>query len=312
MIAIDDSKTAETSSAVVTGMEVERGYLSPYLATTSKDIELNNPSIIITDETISNLAPILPILDKHIKDGDKEFLIIAENVVDQALNNLIINQAQGAIKVAAIRCPGFADNRGELLEDIAVLTGGTVMSERTGTPLSSITEQNLGHAKKIVVTDKKTTILDGSGTKDAINKRVAFIKQVETSSDYDKKKLQERVASLAGGIAVISVGAPSDAERDYIRMKVDDAKHSAQLAYKEGVVPSCATEYASLAPKNEALAAALQYPSHVLQNSGVNKFTNTDATAVVVTSLESAVSVAKSLILCGGIIAPKIDKKEDE
>ncbi len=239
VITIEESKTAETYLDVVEGMQFDRGYLSPYFVTNSEKMEVafDNPNILITDKKISNMKELLPILEKSMQTS-KPLLIIAEDVDGEALTTLVVNKLRGTLNVAAVKAPGFGDRRKEMLKDIAILTGGTVISEELGMTLESAELEHLGTAAKVSIDKENTVIVDGAGAKEDVDARVAQIRaQIEeTTSDYDKEKLQERLAKLVGGVAVINVGAPTEVEMKEKKDRVEDALNSTRAAVEEGVV----------------------------------------------------------------------------
>ena len=240
VITVEEAKGTETTVEVVEGMQFDRGYLSPYFITDADkmEVELENPYILIFDQKISAMKDLLPILEQTAKSG-KPLMIIAEDVDGEALSTLVVNKIRGALKVAAVKAPGFGDRRKAMLEDIAILTNGTVVSEERGFKLESTTLEMLGTTEKIVIDKDNTTIVNGAGTKKSINARVNQIKtQIETTtSDYDREKLQERLAKLAGGVAVLYVGAATEVEMKEKKDRVDDALAATKAAVEEGIVP---------------------------------------------------------------------------
>ncbi|TCN25240.1 chaperonin GroEL [Sinorhizobium americanum] len=240
VITVEEAKTAVTELEVVEGMQFDRGYLSPYFVTNPEKmrVELEEPYVLIHEKKLSNLQALLPVLESVVQSG-KPLLIIAEDVEGEALATLVVNKLRGGLKVAAVKAPGFGDRRKAMLEDIAILTGGTAISEDLGIKLENVTLEMLGRAKKVVVEKENTTIVDGSGSKTEIQGRVAQIKaQIEeTTSDYDREKLQERLAKLAGGVAVIRVGGSTEVEVKERKDRVDDAMHATRAAVEEGVLP---------------------------------------------------------------------------
>ena len=240
VITIEESKTAETVLDVVEGMQFDRGYLSPYFVTNtdSMEVSLENPYILLYDKKISTMKDLLPMLEHVAKQG-KSLLIIAEDVDGEALATLVVNKMRGTLKVAAVKAPGFGDRRKAMLEDIAILTGGMLVSEDTGAKLEDAPVTVLGQAKSITITKDNTTIVEGAGDAASIKGRIAQIKkQIEaTTSDYDREKLQERLAKLAGGVAVIKVGAATEVEMKEKKDRVDDAMHATRAAVEEGIVP---------------------------------------------------------------------------
>ncbi len=240
VITVEEAKGTETSVEVVEGMQFDRGYLSPYFVTNpdKMDADLDNPLILIFDKKISTMKDLLPILEQTSQTG-KPLLIIAEDVDGEALATLVVNKIRGSLKIAAVKAPGFGDRRKEMLEDIAILTGGTVISEEKGHKLEGTTMEMLGTCEKVTIDKDNTTIVNGSGKKKNIEVRINQIKaQIEsTSSDYDKEKLQERLAKLAGGVAVLYVGAPSEVEMKEKKDRVDDALAATKAAIEEGIIP---------------------------------------------------------------------------
>ncbi len=240
VITIEESKTAETTLEVVDGMQFDRGYLSPYFVTNTEKMEvsLEDPYILLYDKKIGNMKDLLPVLESVVKTG-RPLLIVAEDVEGEALATLVVNKIRGALKVAAVKAPGFGDRRKAMLEDIAILTGGQVVSEETGSKLEDAGLEVLGTAKTVVIDKDNTTIVGGSGKNAAVKARVAVIKkQIEdTTSDYDREKLQERLAKLAGGVAVIHVGAATEVAMKEKKDRVDDALHATRAAVEEGIVP---------------------------------------------------------------------------
>ncbi len=240
VITVEEAKTAVTELEVVEGMQFDRGYLSPYFVTNPEKmrVELEEPYLLIHEKKLSNLQALLPVLEAVVQSG-KPLLIIAEDVEGEALATLVVNKLRGGLKVAAVKAPGFGDRRKAMLEDIAILTGGTAVSEDLGIKLENVTLNMLGGAKKVVVEKENTTIVDGAGSKTEIQGRVAQIRaQIEeTTSNYDREKLQERLAKLAGGVAVIRVGGSTEVEVKERKDRVDDAMHATRAAVEEGVLP---------------------------------------------------------------------------
>ncbi|RVD36341.1 chaperonin GroEL, partial [Mesorhizobium sp. M4A.F.Ca.ET.020.02.1.1] len=240
VITVEEAKTAETELEVVEGMQFDRGYLSPYFITNQDKmrVELEEPYVLIHEKKLSNLQALLPVLEAVVQSS-KPLLIIAEDVEGEALATLVVNKLRGGLKVAAVKAPGFGDRRKAMLEDIAILTGGTAISEDLGIKLENVTLAMLGRAKKVVIEKENTTIVDGAGSKSEIQSRASQIKaQIEeTTSNYDKEKLQERLAKLAGGVAVIRVGGSTEVEVKERKDRVDDAMHATRAAVEEGVLP---------------------------------------------------------------------------
>jgi chaperonin GroEL len=240
VITVEEAKSLETELETVEGMQFDRGYLSPYFVTNAEKlrVELEDPYILIHEKKLSNLAPMIPLLEQVVQSG-RPLLIVAEDVEGEALATLVVNRLRGGLKVAAVKAPGFGDRRKAMLEDIAILTGGNVVSEELGTKLENITIPMLGRAKKLIIDKDNTTIVEGAGQRSDIDSRVAQIRaQIETTtSDYDREKLQERVAKLAGGVAVIRVGGATEVEVKEKKDRVDDALHATRAAVEEGILP---------------------------------------------------------------------------
>jgi len=240
VITVEEAKTADTELEVVEGMQFDRGYVSPYFVTNQDKmrVELEDPYILIHEKKLSGLQPMLPLLESIVQSG-KPLLIIAEDIEGEALATLVVNKLRGGLKIAAVKAPGFGDRRKAILEDIAILTGGNVISEDVGIKLENVTLQMLGTAKKVVIEKENTTIVDGTGARSDIDGRVAQIRQQieETTSDYDREKLQERLAKLAGGVAVIRVGGATEVEVKEKKDRVDDALHATRAAVEEGILP---------------------------------------------------------------------------
>jgi chaperonin GroEL len=256
VITVEEAKGTDTTVEVVEGMQFDRGYISPYFITDTEKMEANlrDPYILIHDKKISAIQDILPILEQTAKAG-RPLMIIAEDIDGTALSGLVVNKLQGTIKVCAVKAPGFGDRRKEMLEDIAVLTGGTVVTEEKGMKLEDVTIEMLGQAEKISVDKENTTIVSGKGGQELIDARVSQIKkQIEaTTSDYDKEKLQERLAKLAGGVAVLYIGAASEMEMKEKKDRVDDALHATRAAVAEGIVPGGGIAYIRAIPALESL-----------------------------------------------------------
>lgn len=246
VITVEEAKGTDTTVDVVEGMQFDRGYISPYFVTNSEkmECEMDSPYILLYDKKISNLKDMLPILEAVAQSG-RPLLIIAEDVDNEALATLVVNRLRGSLKICAVKAPGFGDRRKEMLEDIAILTGGTVISEVKGMQLAQATINDLGTAEKVTVNKDNTTIVNGAGSKEAIAQRVAQIKaQIETTtSNYDKEKLQERLAKLSGGVAVLYIGAPSEVEMKEKKDRVDDALSATRAAIAEGIVPGGGVAY---------------------------------------------------------------------
>ncbi len=288
VITVEEAKSLETELDVVEGMEFDRGYLSPYFITNAEKMvaELDDPYILIHEKKLSGLQAMLPLLEAVVQTG-KPLLIIAEDVEGEALATLVVNKLRGGLKVAAVKAPGFGDRRKAMLEDIAILTGGTMIAEDLGIKLENVTLQMLGRAKRVRIEKENTTIVEGAGAKKEIDGRIAQIKaQIdETTSDYDREKLQERLAKLAGGVAVIRVGGATEVEVKEKKDRVDDALHATRAAVEEGILPGggvplmrAATALHEVKPANddqrtgvEIVRKAIQHPARqIVENAGVD------------------------------------------
>ncbi|RVC64963.1 chaperonin GroEL, partial [Mesorhizobium sp. M00.F.Ca.ET.038.03.1.1] len=294
-------KTAETELEVVEGMQFDRGYLSPYFITNQDKmrVELDEPYVLIHEKKLGNLQALLPVLEAVVQSG-KPLLIIAEDVEGEALATLVVNKLRGGLKVAAVKAPGFGDRRKAMLEDIAILTGGTAISEDLGIKLENVTLEMLGRAKKVAIEKENTTIVDGAGKKEEIQGRVTQIKaQIEeTTSDYDREKLQERLAKLAGGVAVIRVGGATEVEVKEKKDRVDDALHATRAAVEEGILPGGGV--ALLRAAKELDAVAVDNPD---QRYGVD---------IVRRAIEApARQIAENAGSEGSIIVGKLREKTD-
>ena len=258
VITIEESKGIETELDVVEGMQFDRGYLSQYMVTDNDKMEavLENPYILITDKKISNIQDILPLLEQILQQS-RPLLIIADDVDGEALPTLVLNKIRGTFNVVAVKAPGFGDRRKAMLEDIAILTGGTVITDDLGLELKDTTIENLGNASKVVVDKDNTTIVEGAGSKEAIDARVHLIKNQigETTSDFDREKLQERLAKLAGGVAVVKVGAATETELKELKLRIDDALNATRAAVEEGMVSGGGTALVNVIGKVAALEA---------------------------------------------------------
>jgi chaperonin GroEL len=300
VITIEESKSMETELEVVEGMQFDRGYLSPYFITNADKMiaELETPYILIHEKKLSGLQAMLPVLEAVVQSG-KPLLIIAEDVEGEALATLVVNKLRGGLKVAAVKAPGFGDRRKAMLEDIAILTGGTVISEDLGIKLETVTLEMLGRAKKVTIDKENTTLVDGSGKKSDIEARVKQIKaQIEeTTSDYDREKLQERLAKLAGGVAIIKVGGATEVEVKERKDRVDDALHATRAAVEEGIVPGggvallrASKALANLKPDNEDQKIGIAIVRKALQTPARQIFTNSgeDSSVIVGKILENS------------------------
>ncbi len=297
VITIEESKTAETYSEVVEGMQFDRGYITPYMVTDTDKMEavIDDAYILITDKKISSIQELLPLLEQIVQSG-KKLVIIAEDIEGEALSTLIVNRLRGTFTCVAVKAPGFGDRRKEMLQDIAVLTGGQVISEEVGLELKDTDMAQLGRAKQVKVTKENTIIVDGAGDKKAIKDRIGQIKaQIETTtSDFDKEKLQERLAKLSGGVAVIKVGAATEVEMKEKKLRIEDALAATKAAVEEGIVAGGGTAYVNAMPSVSKLTSAL---------SGDEK----TGAAIVLKALEEPVrQIAANAGLEGSVILDKI------
>ena len=302
VITIEESKTMKTELDLVEGMQFDRGYVSAYMATDMDKMEavLEDPYILITDKKLSNIQDILPILEQIVQSGAR-LLIIAEDVEGEALTTLIVNKLRGTFNVVAVKAPGYGDRRKEMLKDIAILTGGEVISEELGLDLKETTMEQLGRAKSVKVQKENTVIVDGLGNKDEISSRVAQIKaQIEeTTSDFDREKLQERLAKLAGGVAVIRVGAATETEMKEAKLRMEDALAATRAAVEEGIVAGGGSAYIHAAKEVEKLAESLE---------GDEK----TGAGVVLKALESPLyHIAANAGLEGSVIISKVAEAEE-
>ena len=258
VITVEESKTMDTNLSVVEGMQFDRGYISPYMVTDTDKMEavLNDPYILITDRKISSINDVLPVLEQVVKQG-KELMIISEDLDGEALATIVVNKLRGTFKALAVKAPGFGDRRKAMLEDIAILTGGNVISEELGRKLDSVTLDDLGHARQVRSTKDNTTIVDGAGDKAAIDARVEQIKKLvkETTSDFDREKLQERLAKLGGGVAVIEIGAATEVELKDKKLRIEDALNATRAAVEEGIVAGGGTTFIDILPSLDKLEA---------------------------------------------------------
>ena len=261
VITVEESKTAETYSEVVEGMQLDRGYITPYMVTDTEKMEavLDDALILLTDKKISSIQDLLPILEQVAQSG-RRLLIVAEDVEGDALSTLLVNKLRGTLNVCCIKAPGFGDRRKEMLEDIAILTGGTVISSDLGMEVKEATMDMLGRARQVKVQKETTIIVDGEGSSDAISARVGQIRKAieTTTSDYDKEKLQERLAKLAGGVAIIRVGAATEAEMKEKKLRIEDALNATRAAVEEGIVAGGGTAYVDAIPAVEKLVSTLE------------------------------------------------------
>ncbi|HJH61682.1 MAG TPA: chaperonin GroEL [Firmicutes bacterium] len=261
VITVEESKTAETYSEVVEGMQLDRGYITPYMVTDTEKMEavLDDPLILLTDKKISSIQELLPILEQVVQSG-KKLLIVAEDVEGDALSTLLVNKLRGTLNVCCIKAPGFGDRRKEMLEDIAILTGGTVISSDMGMELKEATMDLLGSARQVKVQKENTIIVDGAGSSENIAARVAQIRHMieNTTSEYDKEKLQERLAKLAGGVAIIRVGAATEAEMKEKKLRIEDALNATRAAVEEGIVAGGGTAYVNAVAAVEALLSGVE------------------------------------------------------
>jgi len=301
VITVEEAKGLDTELDVVEGMQFDRGYLSPYFVTNAEKMltEMESPFILLHEAKLTNLQPMLPILEAVVQAG-KPLLIIAEDIEGEALATLVVNKLRGGLKIAAVKAPGFGDRRKAMLEDIAILTGGQLISEELGIKLESVTLDMLGTAKTVTISKEETTIVDGAGSKDDIDARCGQIKSQieETSSDYDREKLQERLAKLAGGVALIKVGGATEVEVKERKDRVDDALHATRAAVEEGIVPGGGT--------------ALLYASRALEGlEGANADQNVGV-KIIARALQAPVrQIAENAGEDGAVIAGKLLEQSD-
>ena len=295
VITVEEAKSLETYLETVDGMQFDRGYLSPYFVTNpdKMETELEDPYILIHDKKISTMKDLLPVLEKVAQSG-RPMLLIAEDIEGEALATLVVNKIRGTLKVAGVKAPGFGDRRKQMLQDIAVLTGGQVISEEVGFKLENVVLKDLGRAKRVVIDKDNTTIIDGAGKSDDIQGRIKALKQqIETTtSDYDKEKLQERLAKLSGGVAVINVGAATETEMKEKKARVEDALHATRAAVEEGIVPGGGVAYIRTIKALDKLV--LENPDEQLGVSIVKKALEEPAKWIIQNAgLEGAVYVEK-------------------
>ncbi len=301
VITLEESKTAETYSEVVEGMQFDRGYISPYMVTDTEKMEVvyDDPMILITDKKITNIQEVLPLLEQIVQGG-KSLVIIAEDIEGEALATILVNKIRGTFRCAGVKAPGFGDRRKEMLQDIAILTGGQVVSEELGLELKEATVEMLGRAKQVKITKENTIIVDGFGDKGAIADRINQIKaQIETTtSEFDKEKLQERLAKLSGGVAVIKVGAATETEMKESKLRIEDALAATKAAVEEGIVPGGGTAYIMASKAVSELVNTL---------SGDEK---TGAQIVLSALSEPLKQIAKNAGLEGAVIANEVESRE--
>ena len=301
VITLEESKTAETYSEVVEGMQFDRGYISPYMVTDTEKMEVvyDDPMILITDKKITNIQEVLPLLEQIVQGG-KSLVIIAEDIEGEALATILVNKIRGTFRCAGVKAPGFGDRRKEMLQDIAILTGGQVISEEIGLELKEAKVEMLGRAKQVKITKENTIIVDGYGDKGAIADRINQIKaQIETTtSEFDKEKLQERLAKLSGGVAVIKVGAATETEMKESKLRIEDALAATKAAVEEGIVPGGGTAYIMAAKSVRELVNTL---------SGDEK---TGAQIVLAALSEPLKQIAKNAGLEGAVIANEVETRE--
>ncbi|MDD4688710.1 MAG: chaperonin GroEL [Eubacteriales bacterium] len=302
VITLEESKTAETYSEVVEGMQFDRGYISPYMVTDTEKMEavLESPYILITDKKIVNIQDILPILEQIVQQG-KKLVIVAEDIEGEALTTLIVNKLRGTFTCVAVKAPGFGDRRKAMLEDIAILTGGQVISDELGLDLKEVTFEQLGTAKQVTIQKENTIIVDGAGSKNDIANRINQIKAqiAETTSEFDKEKLQERLAKLAGGVAVIKVGAATEIEMKEKKLRIEDALAATRAAVEEGIVAGGGTAFVNAIPAVEAVIANTADPD---EKTGA---------AIILKSLEEPVrQIAANAGLEGSVIVAKIKESD--
>ncbi|MCR5474563.1 MAG: chaperonin GroEL, partial [Lachnospiraceae bacterium] len=302
VITIEESKTMQTELDLVEGMQFDRGYISAYMATDMDKMEANleDPYILITDKKISNIQDILPLLEQIVQGG-KKLLIIAEDIEGEALTTLIVNKLRGTFQVVGVKAPGYGDRRKAMLEDIAILTGGQVISDELGLDLKEVTLDQLGHAKSVKVQKENTVIVDGEGDKKAIEGRIAQIKKQieETTSDFDREKLQERLAKLAGGVAVIRVGAATETEMKEAKLRMEDALAATRAAVEEGIIAGGGSAYIHAAKEVEKLAEKMEGD----EKTGVN---------IILKALEAPLyTIVENAGLEGSVVVNKVRESKE-
>ncbi|MCZ0717514.1 chaperonin GroEL [Aerococcus kribbianus] len=302
VITIEESQSIDTSLDVVEGMQFDRGYLSQYMVTDNEKMEavLDSPYILLTDRKISNIQDILPLLEQVVQEG-KALLLVADDVEGDAMPTLVLNKIRGTFNVVAVKAPGFGDRRKEMLEDLAVLTGGTVISEDLGLELKDATIDQLGSAKRVVITKDDTTIVEGAGSSEQLEQRVATIRRQieETSSDYDREKLQERLAKLAGGVAVVKVGAATESEQKERKLRIEDALNATRAAVEEGIVAGGGTAFMAVRSAIQDLVEELADDEQT-------------GAAIVLRALEEPIrQIAENAGLEGSVIVEKISGQDE-
>lgn len=302
VITIEESQSIDTSLDVVEGMQFDRGYLSQYMVTDNEKMEavLDSPYILLTDRKISNIQDILPLLEQVVQEG-KALLLVADDVEGDAMPTLVLNKIRGSFNVVAVKAPGFGDRRKEMLEDLAVLTGGTVISEDLGLELKDATIDQLGSAKRVVITKDDTTIVEGAGSSEQLEQRVATIRRQieETSSDYDREKLQERLAKLAGGVAVVKVGAATESEQKERKLRIEDALNATRAAVEEGIVAGGGTAFMAVRSAIQDLVEELADDEQT-------------GAAIVLRALEEPIrQIAENAGLEGSVIVEKISGQDE-
>lgn len=302
VITIEESKTADTVCEVVEGMQFDRGYISPYMVTDTDKMEaiIDNPYILLTDKKISNIQEILPLLESLMQQSGK-LVIVCEDIEQEALSTIILNKLRGVLNVVAVKAPGYGDRRKEMLEDMAILTGGEVISSDLGMELKDVQIEQLGRAKQVKVQKENTIIVDGSGDKAKIEERVKQLKNLieETKSEFDKEKLQERLAKIAGGVAVIQVGAATEIEMKDKKLRIEDALSATKAAVEEGIVAGGGTAYVNVVPKVEKLASTLEEDEKL-------------GAKIVLNALEEPIKqIARNAGLEPAVILEKVKNSED-
>ncbi len=350
VITVEESKSMNTNLSVVEGMQFDRGYISPYMVTDADKMEavMDDPYILITDRKISAIADILPILEQVVKQG-KQLVVISEDLDGEALATIVVNKLRGTFKALAVKAPGFGDRRKAMLEDIAILTGGSVITEELGRKLDSVTLEDLGRARQVRASKEETTIVDGAGDKSKIDARVAQIKKQieETTSDFDREKLQERLAKLAGGVAVIEIGAATEVEMKEKKLRIEDALNATRAAVEEGIVAGGGTTFIDILPALDKVQAegdvkvgvnivkrAIEEPVRQIANNaglegsvvveagsgvGFNALTNeyvdmigagiVDPAKVTRSALQNAASIAAMVLTTETLVADKPEKE---
>lgn len=316
-VTVQETSSLETKVKITNGMSFDKGFVSAYMATNEGGLvaEMQDADILITDTHINAVMQIVPIIEKMMAKGRRQLILIAEEIEGEALATMIVNKLKGTFSTIAIKAPGYGTRKQQYFQDLALVTGATFISEQAGKSLMNAELTDLGKAKKVVVTNESTVIIDGAGDKKAIEASIEALRVApENESSYDKGIREERIAKLTGGVAVIQVGAATETEAKSMKLKVDDAVNATRLAFRDGVVEGGGMAFKAIETHSLILNTALQRPRAQLIENGESALTDTavDPTGVAVAALESAVSVAISFVNCGGIIAPKREEPKNQ